>query len=78
MTAPGQAPKGRRRRTRYASREEQLLELLAKLRRRDRRMYQAILVLLGAGVGTPVIRAIGTIVTFIANQARREGYRRAR
>ena len=53
---------------RYATREEQLAELVDHMRRRDRRLARALVAALSADART--LDAFGTLLSFVARQSR--------
>ena len=54
---------------RYATREEQLAELVDHMRRRGRRLARAMVMALSADART--LDAFGTLLSFVARQSRR-------
>ena len=73
-TATGIGAPGER--ARYVTHEEQLRELVAHMRRRNRRLARAIVTALSAPPRT--LAAFGEIARFVVKQARREGRREGR
>jgi hypothetical protein len=69
--APGaKAPSMRSRGSaRYATREEQLAEVFAHHRKRDQKVYDALLTVLTCGDGR-VLTALGPILDFVVTEAR--------
>lgn len=66
---PGSAkpsrPKGSDRTARYATREDQLVEVLEHIRRRNRKVYNALLAVLSS----KDVAAFGVILNFVVTQA---------
>ena len=64
----------RPRATRYLSREEQAEELLAHLRRRERRVYEALLLLLSVR-DEKLLRSFAILMDFVVGLAQRSAVR---
>ncbi len=58
---------GTARQRRYATREEQLRELLGNLRERDGRVREALVVVL-TGATPRLLAAVGTLVDFVGSR----------
>jgi len=64
------------REPRYATPEQQQAELLAYRQRRDAKVARALVVVLSADVGVTVLKSIGVLMEYVANQGRRDQARR--
>ena len=58
-------------RARYVTHEDQLRAVLAHMRRRDRHLSRAIVKVFSAD--PRILGAFGTVLTFVAEQSRRDG-----